>query len=82
MMFGRALADKISILMRAAALAASASGVVLAFGAAPGSAESLGYAVVPTQIIYPGEEIVQTACNWSRLPTRTSPPAMHATFLR
>ena len=59
MMFGRALADKISILARAAALAASATGIVFASGAATASAESLGYAVVPTQIIYPGEEIAQ-----------------------
>ena len=50
MMFGQA----VSIAIRGAALAALVPAV---FAASAARAETLGYAVVPTQIIYPGEEI-------------------------
>lgn len=49
-MFGQA----VSIAIRRAALAAFVPAV---FAASAARAETLGYAVVPTQIIYPGEEI-------------------------
>ena len=49
-MFGQA----VSIAIRGAALAALVPAV---FAASAARAETLGYAVVPTQIIYPGEEI-------------------------
>jgi flagella basal body P-ring formation protein FlgA len=50
MMFGQAA----SIAVRSAALAAIFPAV---FAMSTARAETLGYAVVPTQIIYPGEEI-------------------------
>jgi flagella basal body P-ring formation protein FlgA len=51
MMFGQA----VSIGVKAAALAAALAPAMLAASAA--GAENLGNAVVPTQIIYPGEQI-------------------------
>lgn len=50
MMFGQAF----FIRLKRAALAAL---VPAMFAVSPAGAENLGYAVVPTQIIYPGEEI-------------------------
>jgi flagella basal body P-ring formation protein FlgA len=50
MMFGQAM----SIAMKTAAIAAL---VPAMFAVTAARAETLGYAIVPTQIIYPGEEI-------------------------